>query len=577
MDTQGDVLLKYKCDVCYKRVMTSKGLKTHKSRMHEKSLQRIERERKQQFSCDECDIKRNTEILLKSHKKLVRGNIKRNFSEMRRETKSRPSPPSLSPPPKKVKEDEVSVNKDDLDERVEEPSKVKEDDDSINEEELEERINKLRNPKTEIIAIQKKEIDNLNRLLTASGEVISNLENENNELNAKAEFYEEVAEGLVTENENLLLKLKHQKEKYETNLNDVPTSKSVKFNLEPEGEGEEREEDEGNVGVIAEEETGFRQHTGRVRCIVCGLTRNTKSQMKKHMDIHKEEGDFIPANQIHCALVAYPMCPFQCSSNEDLLKHIDIDHKEIKCNFCSETFVTEAGIDKHRKKMHPSPTVEHPNISTGVQSNQKCGICGLIRDTQQKMDTHMKYHDDDEDGVEFWCKYCETRFETEIVLEKHIFENHKSHKPCREFAKNNCDYSTECRYKHIILQQGERICYKCGEKLKTQGLLMKHIKETHDDILCKNFLEKTCSYGTRCMFRHKETTAKNVIRPQIGNQAKETQKAGFWEVPTAGQSGPTVGFQRPVTQQEVMNMSQLMDQMMIQLNIVMGKMGMTPN
>ena len=156
MDTQGDVLLKYKCDVCYKRVMTSKGLKTHKSRMHEKSLQRIERERKQQFSCDECDIKRNTEILLKSHKKLVHGNIKRNLSEMRRETKSRPSPPSLSPPPKKVKEDEVSVNKDDLDERVEEPSKVKEDDDSINEEELEERINKLRNPKTEIIAIRRK-------------------------------------------------------------------------------------------------------------------------------------------------------------------------------------------------------------------------------------------------------------------------------------------------------------------------------------------------------------------------------------------------------------------------------------
>ena len=52
MDTYGNVLLKYQCDICKKRVMTSKGLKSHKSRMHEKSLQRIERERKQQFQCD---------------------------------------------------------------------------------------------------------------------------------------------------------------------------------------------------------------------------------------------------------------------------------------------------------------------------------------------------------------------------------------------------------------------------------------------------------------------------------------------------------------------------------------------
>ena len=36
MDTYGNVLLKYQCDIYKKKVMTSKGLKTHKSRMHEK-------------------------------------------------------------------------------------------------------------------------------------------------------------------------------------------------------------------------------------------------------------------------------------------------------------------------------------------------------------------------------------------------------------------------------------------------------------------------------------------------------------------------------------------------------------
>ena len=46
------------------------------------------------------------------------------------------------------------------------------------------------------------------------------------------------------------------------------------------------------------------------------------------MEKHKEEEEFVSANQIHCALVAYPDCPFQCHSNEDLLKHIESAHKK---------------------------------------------------------------------------------------------------------------------------------------------------------------------------------------------------------------------------------------------------------
>ena len=42
MDTHGDVVLKYNFK---KRVMTKRGQKSHMSRMHEKSLQRIERKK----------------------------------------------------------------------------------------------------------------------------------------------------------------------------------------------------------------------------------------------------------------------------------------------------------------------------------------------------------------------------------------------------------------------------------------------------------------------------------------------------------------------------------------------------
>ena len=173
MNTHGDVVLKYQCDICKKQVMTKKGLKTHIGRMHEKSLQRLEREKKQQFSCDECDIKRSTEALLKSHKKIVHGNIKRNLSEMRRGPKVTVSPPSRSPPSKKVKEDDITLE----------------------EEDLEKRIGNLRRPiakrqDPELIQSKEMEIDNLKRLLTTSGEVIATLENKNNNLNNKAKFYE---------------------------------------------------------------------------------------------------------------------------------------------------------------------------------------------------------------------------------------------------------------------------------------------------------------------------------------------------------------------------------------------------
>ena len=322
MDTHEDILLKYECEICKKRIMTKKGLKLHKARMHEKSLQRLEREKSQIYSCDECDIKRSTEVLLKSHMKHVHGNIKRNLSEMRRGPKVTRSPPSLSPPSKKPKEDNSELE----------------------EEELEKRIENIRRPRPkkkepELQADNKKEIDNLKRLLSASGEVIATLEDENNHLNTKAEFYEEVAEGLVIENESLLLRLQ-QKEEQETHKNVLPPVKNVTFNLDPEQNIYEREEGEDtgtegetveekkNEESVAEVQTGYRQQSGRATCIVCGITRNTKSQMVKHMEQHKEDGEFVPAGQKHCGLTAFPDCPFQCYSNEELMKHIETDHKK---------------------------------------------------------------------------------------------------------------------------------------------------------------------------------------------------------------------------------------------------------
>ena len=352
--------------------------------------------------------------------------------ELRRGSKTTRSPASSSPS-KKVKEDDISVeenytkeegNKNDEEvEEVQEEERtqevITEEETTLEDDDLEQRIENIRRPRPKTmepnpLLDKDKEINNLKRLLAASGEVIATLEDENNHLNAKAEFYEEVAEGLVIENESLLLRLKH-KEELKTQKNNRPANKSVSFDLEPEeivsetedGEGienndevEEVEDEERTTGVVPDEETGFRQHSGRVTCIVCGLTRNTKSQMTKHMEIHKEEGEFVPAGQIHCGLTAFPNCPFQCYANEELVKHIETDHKRHKCNLCSETFETKEGMDKHRRKTHPS------------------------------------------------------------------------FKPCRNMS--DCSYGTRCHYSHEPLKKAFR-CYQCGEEFNNRGEMMIHV------------------------------------------------------------------------------------------------------
>ena len=107
---------------------------------------------------------------------------------------------------------------------------------------------------------------------------------------------------------------------------------------------------------------------------------------------------------------------------------------------------------------------------------------------------------------------------------------------------------------------------------------MKHIKETHSDILSKNFLENSCSYGTRCMFKHRGSPVQNVARPNTRNPAEgasnQTQMF-FCQTPTVGQTNLTVGTQNQTeTQTELMKITHMMNQLMGQINRMIIKVGL---
>ena len=79
---------------------------------------------------------------------------------------------------------------------------------------------------------------------------------------------------------------------------------------------------------------------------------------------------------------------------------------------------------------------------------------------------------------------------------------HKSYKPYKHFANNECEYEGGCRFSHKILQRGQPVCYKYGDILSSKTELIRHIRSEHGNEVCKKFKENDCDYGSKCLFQH---------------------------------------------------------------------------
>ena len=67
----------------------------------------------------------------------------------------------------------------------------------------------------------------------------------------------------------------------------------------------------------------------RFQCPICGLTRNTKSQIQKHMEVHdedEEDGSFTCDN-----------CSYQTISRDQLIEHTEKKHIKITIKYLNVT------------------------------------------------------------------------------------------------------------------------------------------------------------------------------------------------------------------------------------------------
>ena len=173
--------------------------------------------------------------------------------------------------------------------------------------------------------------------------------------------------------------------------------------------------------------------------------------------------------------------------------------------------------------------------------------------------THSNY--------EFSCRNCDEICGNKEELNYHIIENHKSYKPCRNFATNNCEYK-ECRFNHVVLKQGEQVCYKCNDKFTRKSMLPNHIRNIHNDP-CLKFQEGNCTYGAKCVFKHIGVPAQNVTRrpKHIQNRAPHIEsQEDFPPIPITGNR--LMGSQT-TKDQTMFNMSQLINQMSQIMNQMM--------
>ena len=223
----------------------------------------------------------------------------------------------------------------------------------------------------------------------------------------------------------------------------------------------------------------------------------------------------------------------------------------------------------------------------------ECPICGLGRKTRGQVEQHMTTHEKQEEDSQFNCKDCQyqtmnrdqlyqhmdlihkkfecnlcnTLFKTRKDLNIHSKEAHnKKFIPCRNFPSKKCEYDSECSFLHIILNQGEHVCFKCGDVFKNKTLMVNHIKSDHGQETCKRFQENKCSFGEKCFYRH-ILNARSVRTPQESSVPTSPHTI----TPQVFQQAPT-SWNRVVGPQIQSEMIMNMNQMSRQMGIMMSQM-----
>ena len=184
------------------------------------------------------------------------------------------------------------------------------------------------------------------------------------------------------------------------------------------------------------------------------------------------------------------VCPKEFQHKNYLISHMK-NHDSVigshACPSCQEVFSNHTDLENHLQ-MHSD-------------GDWLCDKCDLQFNTREARTKHKNVAHNNNPENE--CKFCEMKFTSRSTLNRHMMENHYSFKPCSKFAVNKCEFDNDCRFNHVILQDGQHICFKCGNKFNDKTVMIKHVIEIHGKTPCKKFMMNQCRFpSSQCFFSH---------------------------------------------------------------------------
>ena len=326
---------------------------------------------------------------------------------------------------------------------------------------------------------------------------------------------------------------------------------------------------------LVEEENGFAcqrcgmEFSGRTRqeweqhqqnncsglvCPICGVIRNSQHNMEIHMEYHdNDDQDTDWSNEEETQAEEGDVAGEEATGESEEAWHRV--GSRYKCPTCGITRNTKNGIERHMRE-------HEEDIHECIHSITTCEKCSNMNKIEaQKTIIH-------EITAETFlkCNQCEESFRTKSELIDHI-KKHKSYKPCDDFQEARC-VDDKCRFAHKILQQGEHICYKCGDIFRSKRDMLKHIEHKHGNTMCYKFLRNECR-ARRCLYSHglpasdvATTTERNISQTTAPDfHRQHTTRPVVWSQVVA--QGTQAQVQSNMSE-EVQNQSQGMEAQVLQ-------------
>ena len=571
-----------RCDLCFFKTKSPTGINIHFRRMHGVSSAN-------KFKCDQCEANLRTPQLLNMHRNKVHGSFKCDTCVFKTNSEKDFKDHMTK---QHIKDQFQSILRASYKRRASEMCHV-----SPEKERKLKRVT-FKGLNQDPDATTSKEFKEMEQTLIAAMQTIESLEGQNSELHAKIDHIGQLAmvlEDLKEENSQLKT-CEHCKFEFKTvkSFREHMCNRQIPQNIhcviEIDDSTEFQSLSKSHTDIVpSASPTQEEAQNITYKCRECSFKGRSEEELKQHKrdeksayraknpaylqdkskapnqqipTLNSERADLLilasgktnghtregPQNepvqkivQVHCALDTRGelLCSFQCNSKEELQRHITKKHA-LTCTDCPLMFNNVTDLAAHMTSLHKQP---------------KEGIVN--------------------------CKKCEWNFGSKAEMKVHMKEAHKSYKPCKNFPLNKCEYNEDCTFDHIILQEGQHVCFRCGHISNSKTEIMNHIKEKHGNIICQKFLKNQCSFHNRCLFQHVTSIAQNVQTISNPGHSSTSYTPSPQDFPDTLTMRPVVGMQgrslltevKTQDQQLIQAMNSQMIMMMHQMTQIQAMLG----